>query len=277
MTIRQAIKNALEKISSISTSALLDAEVLLCFTLKKDKTFIYTYPEKLLTAREQKKFQTLVKKRSTGVPVAYLVNEKEFYGLKFSVNKHVLIPRPETELLVENTLLLSKKKIKSIVDIGTGSGAVAISLAKKLPQVKVIATDNSPTALQVAEHNAKQHQAKIDFRLGNLLEPLSNQTPDIIVTNLPYVPTKQKPTKKNIGLKFEPQHALYSGLDGLNSYRKFFSQLKKIKTKPRYILIEHGEKQRSSLYNIIKKNLKPKLIITKKDLSGLDRLTIIEL
>ncbi len=277
MTLCQTLNNLSQKFIPISDSPLLDAEILLSFILKKDKTFLYTYPGKKITITQEKKIKNLARRRQSGVPIAYLVGKKDFYGLTFFVNKNVLIPRPESELLIDETLKLITPKIKTIIDIGTGSGCLAITLAKKLPNIKIFASDFSAQALVMAKKNARQHKVKIKFIKGNLLIPFKKKKSDIIIANLPYVPKKKSYHKNELGLKFEPSRALYSGKDGLNAYRSFFSQIKKIKYLPQYILIEHDPRQTATLHKIIKNHLCPINLITKKDLCGLDRLTIIQL
>lgn len=235
MTIRGCLIWATNKLSKIK-SASLDAEILLSWTLKKPKSYLYTYPERKLINRELAKYKQYISRRAKGEPVAYLIGHKEFYGLDFLVNKHVLIPRPETELLVEE--VLKNKKIKRIADIGTGSGCIAIALAKNNPKLKIYATDISANALIIARKNTKKYKLKnIIFKKGNLLEPVKNMKLDAIIANMPYL--SKKIYKKNYdNLKFEPKIALLAGDDGLDCYRKLFHQINKLKHPPKYIYCE---------------------------------------
>ncbi|OGF48253.1 protein-(glutamine-N5) methyltransferase, release factor-specific, partial [Candidatus Falkowbacteria bacterium RIFOXYD2_FULL_35_9] len=269
-------------------SAELDAEVLLAFILGKNKEYLFTYPEKELTKIQLSKFLNLIKKRATGEPVAYLIGEKEFFGLKFFVNKNVLIPRPETELLVEEILKVAKDNM-TIADIGTGSGAILIagyksmssySAKKRSLRLEFMATDISKKALAVAKKNAEFHKANIKFFQGDLLEPVKNKQIDIMTANLPYLEKKDKKNlrfSEEIGLKFEPKQALYSGKDGLDAYREFFKQVAKLSYQPKFILIEFGYKQTAKLEKIIRSNLNKIKIHLKKDLGGFDRVMVIEL
>jgi release factor glutamine methyltransferase len=226
---------------------ILDAEILLSFVLKKDKAFLYSYPEKSIMDQQLTKYKKYINFRSKGKPVAYLTEHKQFYGLDFGINKNVLIPRPETELIVEEVikqLTTNKQQPTIIIDIGTGSGCIPISIFKKLPnsyklRTKFVATDISPKALSVARRNARLHKLdkKIKFIQGSLLEPIIKlinngkieQLSNIILTaNLPYLPYKiyrQNYTQ----LKYEPKSALLAKNNGLEYYEKLLKQLKKFK------------------------------------------------
>lgn len=282
-TIQQTLKQASQKLKQKKIlSADLDAEVLLSFVLKKSKEFLFTYPEQKLTLAQQKKFDRLISRRITGMPVAYLTNHKEFFGLDFYVNKTVLIPRPETEILVEQAIrLIRKNKFKNIADIGSGSGAIIISLAKNLDaNKKYYATDICRRALQTAKKNAARHQAKINFFQGDLLEPLKNKKLDLIATNLPYLKNSHKNLLKSpdtLGLKFEPPKALYAGKGGLDCYEKFFTQIRNYDIKAKFILIEIGDRQAGQLKKIILTLLPKAKITTIKDLCGLNRVLEIKL
>jgi len=271
MTLKEALVRSKKILAQAKiTSADLDAEVILMSLLKKDKDFIFTHPEAKLTAVQEKKYLQDIKKRFKGLPVAYITGEKEFYGLKFKVDRHVLIPRPETELLAEEAINIAKKistKNPTIVDIGTGSGAIAISIAKNLPGVKTIATDKSSKALEIARKNARLNKAKIIFKKGNLLKPILNTKVNILIANLPYLETNYK----NSSIKYEPKLALYSGKDGLDSYRELIKQLSQLKNLPEYILLEAGAKQFKKLTSIIKKSFPQAKIRVEKDLAGFDR------
>lgn len=174
-------------------------------------------------------------------PYQYIKGWVEFYKLKFKVTPDVLIPRPETELLVDEIL---KIKPNSVLDLGTGSGCIAISVAKNLPGVKIIASEISHQALEIAKQNAKFHQVNIEFVLSDLLENISQQI-DVIVTNLPYIPSSRIPYLDSSVKDFEPHIALDGGKDGFELYRKLFKQVNQLKLKPKLIIGEidytHGE------------------------------------
>lgn len=262
------------------TSARLDAEVILMHVLKISKEELYTYPEKKLKTKQQDKYLKLIKKRSTFYPVAYITKHKEFFGLNFHVNSNVLIPRPDTELLVTEAIkIIKNKKLKKIADIGTGSGAIPISIAKNTLNTQITATDISKKALVIAKQNAKNHQININFLHGDLLTPIKNKKINLITANLPYLDIDYKNLLKTSctkSIKYEPNIALYAGSDGLDEYRRFFTQIIKLKHKPTFILIEHGHAQTKELKKIIKKHLPFSRVQTVKDLCGLDRVTKIK-
>jgi len=268
-------------------TAQLDAEVLLSFVLKKPKEFLYTYPEKELTDQQIKTLDRLINKRAQHTPLAYLTGHKEFFGLDFLINENVLVPRPETELLVEQAQQYIKEKKNrktplSVAEIGTGSGCIAVSLAKTLPQVQITATDISAKALEIAKLNAKKHQTtdKIKFFQGNLLKPIFEQKFKVIIANLPYLDENHKNLLKSSdekALKFEPPQALYAGSDGLDAYRDFFQQVKTLPYKPELILVEIGQDQSPELKKFINSVLPQAEIREKKDLAAKNRVLRIKL
>jgi len=272
MTIKNIIKEYTPRLLGKSFSPVLDVELLLTKALKQNKEHLYKNPKKKLTSNQLNNFKKLFSRRLKGEPIAYLLGYQEFFKLKIQVDKNALIPRPETELLVEEVINYCKaNKIKSIADIGTGSGAIIIALAKNL-KADFYGTEISNKALEIAEENAKIHKANIKFYKGNLLEPIKDKNPEIIVANLPYLTNKEL---KNPTISYELQLALAGGKDGLNIFIDFFQQLKKYELEPKAIFLEIGFKQAQNLKNISKKYLpkyKTKVI---KDLCGLDRIFII--
>jgi release factor glutamine methyltransferase len=229
MTIKEALKQAADKLKK-STSPQLDAEVLLCFVLNKDKSFLYSNLDKELSGQQVTKFEKLITQRQKGVPIAYLTNHKEFFGLDFYIDKNVLIPRPETEGLVELILqTANNRKYLNILDIGTGSGVIIISLAKLSFAHSVelghryFASDISTVALKVAKRNAKRHKVKVTFKQGSLLTPWKNQRFDIIVANLPYLSKETDPSTK-----FEPKKALIATNKGLRLFEEAFKQIARL-------------------------------------------------
>lgn len=190
----------------------LDADILLSHVLKKPREFIYAHPEHELSKKQRKKYLELIARRKKLEPIAYIIREKEFFGLPFYVDKNVLIPRPDTEILVERILKLFDTSryagLLRVLDVGTGSGCIAITLKKYLPRAKVIATDISQKALKIAKKNAKKNHAKIIFYCSDLFNNIPKKylgKIDIIVANLPYLP-KNVAGKKS--LKYEPNIAL---------------------------------------------------------------------
>jgi release factor glutamine methyltransferase len=219
----------------------LDSSLLIAHILKKEREFVLTYPEYKLTKHQTLKTREILKRRAQDEPLAYILGAKEFFGLTFHVSPNTLIPRPETEQIVEEVLSINPID-RTIVDIGTGSGNIIITLAKKLPEKnKFIGIDISHKALAVAKKNASANQVadRIKFITGNLLEPILQKkeliihnSAFIILANLPYLDKNWKKSfkkKESAGLRFEPASALYGGPDGLAYYRKLSQQIKKIK------------------------------------------------
>ena len=208
-------------------SAVLDADLLLAYVLGIRKEDVYAHPEPELNLDELARYKALITRRARGEPVAYVRGTKEFYGLEFAVDRRVLIPRPETELLVDEAVRrLAAQESPLICDLGTGSGAVAIALAVGLPRARLIATDSSTAALEVARANAARHGVaeRIDFRAGELLGPVGEPL-DALVANLPYLTTAEVTTARGTSSEFEPRAALDGGADGLAVIRLAIAQL----------------------------------------------------
>jgi len=274
MIIRESLLIAMQKLKEKKIdSARLDAEVLLCFVLKKDKAFIFAWPETKMTSQQVKTFNNLINKRIKGIPIAYLTGTKNFFGLDFCVNKNVLIPRPETEILVEKAI--NAIKVKEIVaDVGTGSGCIAIAVAKNSVAGTVFSLDQSAAALAVAKKNAKKNGVyeKIIFKRGNLIAPLRKQKIDIILANLPYLNTKE-----TIKLIAEPRKALWGGKKGCELYEKLIAQVTERKQKPRLMLFEIGETQAKYLSTRINYFLPKAKVSIIKDFCGFERFLQIQL
>lgn len=231
--------NALLSITSKQLNSDLEAQILLSFALDIDRTKLATVSDKSLTPYKTDKFNALVQRRIKHEPIAYIVGFQPFYGLEIKVNHSVLIPRPETEEMVERTIrLFLGHGSLLIADIGTGSGAIAVALAKNLPKARIIGIDSSKEALIIAKENSKLNKvdSQCDFRLGNLLEPLNEQV-DLIISNPPYIPTKDLATLDPDVKDYEPILALDSGPDGLDHIREL------IKLSPKYskrLILEFG-------------------------------------
>lgn len=235
MTIRDALRR----------QPKIESDLLLAHVLDKSREFLYTNPEQRLTNKQWQKFRTLCARRKKSEPVAYLVGYKDFYGLRHKVNKDVLIPRPETEWLVDQALStlpsLKKKSSKPklrILDLGTGSGCIAISLAKNLPNdgYGLWGSDISKKALSIAKFNAVKHGAKIKFIRSDLFAKIPGRF-DLIIANLPYVPIKDYTRQKN-NLKFEPRLALSDGGNTWKLYEKLFRTLRGYINKKALIMLE---------------------------------------
>ncbi len=227
-----------------------DCLVLLEDTIQKDRAWVVAHPEYVLDQKIIAKLDKLIRRRITREPLAYIRDKAWFYGRFFSVNPHVLIPRPESENFIE---LLKKLNPQKIIDIGTGSGALAVTTNLELPDSSVIATDISKKALVIAKKNARTYNANVEFLAGSLLEPLDDKQLEnsVIVANLPYVPNGLITSPE---IMQEPSEALFSGKDGLDHYRSFWHQISMQTTKPSYILTESLESQHVTLEQIAKQS-----------------------
>ncbi len=301
MTILEALQWANNKLKKSGVeSPMLDAEVLLSHLLGISKAGLFSHFTDPLKQHHQEQFNTLIVRRSSFEPIAYLIGKKPFFGRDFAVNPFVLIPRPATECLVTEALAQfanTEDPEKSLfVDIGTGSGAIAISLAAET-QSPVVATDLSPHALSVAEKNAAEHGVRdlIDFRQGSLLDPIielfetmrsasakpvSSVYPFkhlVVCANLPYLTDNQMETLQPDVRKFEPHEALKAGPDGIEAYWQLFKQFKKNREAlPRHIvvLIEIDPSQTTRAVELIEHQFPESRPEIKKDLQGLHRIVI---
>lgn len=281
MTVKEALK-----------SGSLNNEVLLAHVLKKDRSWLFANPDHQLSRLQLTTYNLLLRGRSRGVPAAYLTGHKEFFGLDFRVTPATLIPRPETELLVERALSLLPspgvgrdrgrgRTIENVIDVGTGSGCIIISLAKNIrnAKIKFLATDISKPALKIAKHNAIKHgvSKKIKFLQGNLLSGLQLTTynlPTLILANLPYLTPGQM---KNPDLKHEPRSALVAGTDGLKYYRELFAQASRSKLRNSVLIIEHDPRQKPKLASLVKKHFPSAKFRFHKDLAGRYRILEIQI
>ena len=287
------IQNFMSDIRTRMKVPLLDIELILAHLCRRPRSYILAHPEKELTTGQADKARKLIKRRARGEPLAYLFGHKEFYGLDFIVNKHVLVPRPETELMVEEGLeILKNLNSATIVDVGTGSGCIIASLISNLKFLIYIsnfqfyATDISRQALSVAKKNAGRHQVDKDIKFchGNLLEPIINNKNFLLLTsyflllaNLPYLTPAQ--IKNSPTIQYEPKRALTAGPDGLKYYRMLFRQIRDLcKTAGicgLSVLAEIDPSQKTSIKKLAKKYLPKASVQIKKDLRGHSRLAVI--
>lgn len=279
MTIQAALHYGTKMFTS--NNQKLDAEVLLAHILHRDRTWLFTHDTEELTTEQQTLFHTLLQRRRSGEPIAYIIGKKEFYGLTFAVNNHVLVPRPETEILVEQVLACIQQHpdITTLLDIGTGSGAIAISLAHAAPRLRISACDISPDALAVARANATRLGIQVEFFESNLLHrPDGLETHyDIVTANLPYIGTVTHADVEQAVDAYEPHVALYGGPDGLDLYRTLVQQLTAWQTPPYLLACEIAPGQGAELASIIRATFPEANITIKQDLAGLDRVVLAEL
>ena len=256
-------------------SARLDAEVLLSFCLNCDRLEFYKNPDMPISETKLSAFRNLIARRLQWEPVAYITGRKEFWTFVLEVNNSVLIPRPDTEVIVEEALNICRKIDSSeikILDIGTGSGAIAIAIASEITGAKVVATDISQAALNLAQKNAAALglKEKIDFRQGNLFGPVEGFF-DIIICNPPYI-SAQEYEKLPAGVKnYEPQDALLAGKSGLEFYEKLIYQAAGFLQKNGWLLLEIGAKQESGVCGIIEAAGIYDSIEMRRDYAGLPR------
>jgi release factor glutamine methyltransferase len=211
-----------------------EARLLLAAATGFSEMSVVAYPQRQLPGETETRFRDYVERRARGEPVAYIIGHKEFYGLQLTVNPAVLIPRPETELLVDLAL---QRAFSSVVDLGTGSGAIALAIKQQRPQARVVAVEASAAALVVAQRNAVKHGLEIEFRHGRWLEPLAGERFDLIVANPPYV-AEGDPHLADLG--FEPRGALVSGPDGLDAIREIVRDAPRYLSRGGWLLLEHG-------------------------------------
>jgi release factor glutamine methyltransferase len=245
---------------------LREARLLLAAVSGFSQASVLAFPERELPAETEKTFTAFATRRAKGEPVAYIVGHKEFYGLDLAVNPAVLIPRPETELLVD---LCLERSFASAADLGTGSGAIALALKKNRPQARVVAVEASAAALAVARRNAVKHGLDIELRHGRWFEPLAGERFELIVANPPYIAAGD-PHLADLG--HEPQSALVSGADGLDAGREIVPQAPAHLTPGGWLLLEHGigqeEKVRALLERAGLENVQ-----TWPDLAGIPRVS----
>ncbi|MCY3779747.1 MAG: peptide chain release factor N(5)-glutamine methyltransferase [Chloroflexi bacterium] len=271
ITIRESLKLARTMLAS-SQSADLDAQALLIHVLQVERAYLFAHGDHVLDGIETRVYQSMLERRAAGEPVAYIIGAKGFYDLELAVSSAVLIPRPETELLLEEALRLTAPLRRAVVaDIGTGSGALAIALERHRPQCAVYATDISADALAVARQNAEDHDADVTFFRGNLALPLIDHgvKVDLLMANLPYIATKDLNTLQ--AGQWEPRLALDGGADGLNLIRQLLSQLPFICRPGAQVLLEVGAEQGQAVCQLVRERLNSDATV-KPDYAGLDRI-----
>lgn len=300
-TIEDLIKIGIETLGEGEyNNPLLDSQLLLCHVLNVDKIYTYTHKDQVVDSQSVDKFLKLIDKRKSGYPIQYILEKQEFMGLDFYVKEGVLVPRPDTEILVEyiidivNKGYFNDKDLLKIVDIGTGSGAITLSLAHYLKNVHVYSVDISDTALQVATENSRRLdlESKVTFLKGDLFEPIDKlglqNSIDIIVSNPPYIPTKDISELQKEVAEYEPKLALDGGEDGLDYYRRIVSEYDKYLSDDGILAMEIGYDQGPALKKLLDDKKTSPVDISKKnrphcfthcikiikDLAGHDRVVV---
>jgi release factor glutamine methyltransferase len=271
--LAQALNSARDTLAQKDIEdAPLEAELLLRHTLKINRTQLYLALEKELSPEDEKAFEILIARRLNGEPSAYITGHREFYGREFQVNHHTLIPRPESELLVETALRSAQNhRISTIADIGTGCGAITISLALELPKAKIYATDISPAALEVAASNCQRHGVNsVRLLQGDMLEPLPEPV-DLIVANMPYVRLSE------LAPGFEPSLALDGGAKGTEVIAKLCRQAKDKITEGGTMLLEIGQGQSETISGLLHHLFPNGTTEVLPDLGGIERVVRLSL
>lgn len=255
LTIAEVLKQATEKLQTDSDTARLDAEILLAHILKKERVHFLTWPEKPMSQITHKFYLDLVERRIQGEPIAYITGYHEFWTLNLKVTQDTLIPRPETEILVQESLiLLAEDIVYELVDLGSGSGAVALAIGSERPRCRIRGVDQSRRAVQVASDNAVRLELdNVCFQQGDWLTDFADHSLDMIVSNPPYVADGDPHLSKG-DLRFEPESALRAGPEGLDAYEKILPEAQHCLKNKGWLLLEHGYDQQDKLLGLMQQH-----------------------
>ena len=280
MVIKEAINQAVIMLKNENIDApKTKARMLLQATLKKTKEYIIIYDTQSITPKQREEYIRNVKRLISGEPLQYITGQQEFMKLNFLVNKDVLIPRQDTEILVQEVIEIAKKIPNPVIlDLCTGSGAIAISCAKYIKNSKIFATDISGAAIEIAKRNASLNGVKnnIEFMESNLFARLKDQKFDIIVSNPPYIKESElKSLPKDV--QNEPEIALNGGKDGLNFYRRILYASYKFLNRQGYVCLEIGYNQKQDVLKILEEQKRYVNTYTKKDLGEKDRIIVTQI
>ena len=258
------------------------ARILLQHILQTSYSGLMMKMHDTLPEEQQQQFDAFILEHVKGRPVQYITGTEDFYGRTFVVDESVLIPRPETEELIVGTIeriskLFGDKQNLKFADIGTGSGAIAITMKKECPQLNVTATDLSPAALATAQKNAEQLQAEITFKLGDLTEPIANEKWDIVLSNPPYIAYEEMEKMSDVVVVHEPHQALFADEDGLLLYRKLAENLPALMKRPALIGLEIGYTQGEAVANFFRKSFPNAHVTVVQDINKKDRIVFCEI
>jgi len=255
MDLNSVLEWARQQIGSSSNSAALDAEVLLAHCIGKSRSYLYTWPEQVLSDEHWEAYQSLIEQRLIPIPIAYLLGEREFFSLNFKTTAVALIPRSDTELLVEAALeRCPKKSIFKILELGTGTGAIAITLKIHKPSNTIIATDISPQCLELAKQNAIHHKVDINWILSDWFSAIeTSERYDMIVSNPPYIAQNDVYLTQG-DLPAEPLLALSPGPTGMESFQQIIFTASDYLKPNGYLLLEHGYDQEIAIASLLKSN-----------------------
>lgn len=277
MTIYEALAQNAKRLSLFSSTPRLDAEVLLAHVTSMSRASLLAHGSDALRPEQAAAYATLIERRAKGEPVAYLTGHKEFYGLDLEVTPAVLVPRPETESVVEACLeLLPDSDNGQLADIGTGSGAIIVAVGVKRPRATLYATEISPEALEVARRNIARHGLadRVHLYLGSLLEPLEGVTLDVIAANLPYVPPGEASPEV---AAWEPNVAVFGGgEDGTAIMRRFLAEVPEHLKTHGSVVMETAHSQGTQVAELARQALPGARVGVRKDLAGYDRIVIVQ-
>lgn len=270
-TVKENLLRAVELTDS--DSPRLDLEVLLCHLLGKSRAWLYTWPEHALDAEQQSRFDTLIMRRIAGEPVAHLTGTREFWSLPLKVNRATLIPRPDTEVLVEAVLALCPPEPLRLLDLGTGTGAIALALASEKPHWQITAVDRMPAAVALAEENRQQLGfSNVEILQSDWFAALAGRTFDVIVSNPPYIDPKD-PHLREGDVRFEPLSALVAEEAGLADIREIASVARAHLAAGGLLAVEHGWDQGKAVRNIFSESGYSE-VETRLDYAGRERITL---
>ena len=274
LTIRDVLANAAATIGG--ESPRLDAELLLCSVLNQERVYLFTWPERTLTTEQQQQLEWLVSRRAAGEPVAYIIGHREFWGMNLEVNPSTLIPRPDTETLVEKALSLPLPREAKVLDLGTGTGAIALALAGERPQWQVVAVDVSSQAVTLARRNLERQQfTNLIIEQSDWYSTVSDTRFNLIVSNPPYI--AERDVHLSVGdVRHEPCSALVAGEDGLADLKLIIEQGREHLLAEGWLLVEHGFEQGKDVRNLFAEAGYAS-VDSVHDLGGNERVTLAQL
>jgi len=271
-TIKQLLHEAQHQFTG-SDSARLDAELLLGHTLCADRSYLYAYPENTLSVEQQQSFAQYVQRRAQGEPLAYIIGKKEFYSLLLNVNDSTLIPRPETELLVDIALQMLPQESCKVLDLGTGTGAIALALAHERPQWDILAVDCEPHAVALAQRNAQAlGLTRVRVLHGDWFAGIRENDFDLVISNPPYIDADDAHLQQG-DVRYEPRRALVSGEQGLADIKQISARARFHLKRGGYLMLEHGYQQGEAVREILLHD-HYQAIQTFRDLEDRERMTI---